>query len=108
MDFLAFVERRLIPAWVSRESASLGAESLVSIWAHASQDTSRVGSASVGVDNMRGAPFAMRTFAIVQFRRFRDCGRADRCLHPLGGGGFMKFVVFVDVKLVVLVLGNLL
>ena len=49
--------------------------------------------AGVGVISMRGAPLALPTFATAQFRRFFDCGRAVRCLLPLGFGKFMHLVV---------------
>ena len=42
---------------------------------------------------MRGAPVALPTFATAQFRSFFDCGRAVRCLLPLGAGRFMHLVV---------------
>ena len=35
----------------------------------------------------------MPTFATAQFQRFFDCGRAIRCLLPLGSGRFMHLVV---------------
>ena len=36
---------------------------------------------------------SLPTFATAQFRRFFDCGRAVRCLLPLGAGRFMHLVV---------------
>ena len=43
---------------------------------------------------MRVAPVAPPTFATAQFRRFLfDCGRAVRCLLPMGLGRFMHLVV---------------
>ena len=56
-----------------------------SVWAPASQDSSHVGNAGVGVVSMRGAP--------AQFKRFFDCGRAVKCMLPLGLGRFMHLVV---------------
>ena len=41
-----------------------------------------------------GAPLALPTFATVQFGSFFDCGRAVRCMLPLGFGRFMHLVVF--------------
>ena len=35
----------------------------------------------------------MPTYATAQFKRFFDCGRAVRCLLPLGGGRSMHLVV---------------
>ena len=64
-----------------------------SIWAPACQDSSHVGNAGVGVISMRGASIALPTFATAQFQRFFDCGRAVRCMLPLGLGGFMHLVV---------------
>ena len=81
VDFLAVVEHRLIPVRVA------------SIRAPACQDSSHVGNAGVGVISMRGALVALPTFATAQFERFFDCGRAVRCLLPLGGGIFMHLVV---------------
>ena len=33
------------------------------------------------------------SFATVQFRRFLECGRAVRCLLPIGGGRFIHLLV---------------
>ena len=71
----------------------LGKMGLASIWAPACQDSSHVGHAGVGVVSMRGAPVALPTFATAQFKRFFDCGRAVRCLLPLGAGRIMHVVV---------------
>ena len=43
---------------------------------------------------MRGAPLALPTFATAQFKSFFDCGRAVRCLLPLGAGRFMHVFNF--------------
>ena len=93
VDLLAVVEHRLIPARVRSEWARLRSKGVASIWAPASQDSSHVGNAGVGVISMRGAPVALPTFATAQFKRFFDCGRAVRCLLPLGAGRFMHSVV---------------
>ena len=37
--------------------------------------------------------FPLPSFATAQFKRFFDCGRAVRCLLPLGAGRFMHLVV---------------
>ena len=66
---------------------------LASIWAPACQDSSHVGNAGVRVVTMRGAPLALPTFATAQLKRFFDCGRAVRCMLPLGLGRFMYLVV---------------
>ena len=92
VDFLV-VEHRLILARVRSEWSGLRGKGLSSIWAPASQDSSHVGNAGVGVVSMRGAPLALSTFAAAQFRRFFDCGRAVRCLVPLGFGRFMHLFV---------------
>ena len=47
----------------------------------------------VGVVSLKGAPLALPTFATAQFQRFFDCGRAVRCLLPLGSGRFLNLVV---------------
>ena len=93
VDFLAVVEHRLIPARVRSEWSRLRSKGLSSIWAPASQDSSHVGNAGVGVVSMRGAPLAPPTFATAQFQRFFDCGRAVRCVLPLGLGRFMHLAV---------------
>ena len=66
---------------------------VASIWAPASQDSSHVGNAGVGVVSLRGAPLSLPTSATAQFKRFFDCGRAVRCMLPLGAGRFMHLVV---------------
>ena len=70
VDFLAFVEHRLIPARVRGEWARLRRKGLATVWALASQDTSHVGHAGVGVVSLRGAPVSLPTFATAQFKRF--------------------------------------
>ena len=63
VDFLAVVEHRLIPARVRSEWARLKAKGLASIWAPASQVSSHVGNAGVGVISLSGAPISLPTFA---------------------------------------------
>ena len=73
----------------------LGSKGLSSIWAPASQESSHVGNAGVGVVSLRGAPLALPSFATVQFKSFFDCGRAVRCMFPLAAGRLMHlFVVY--------------
>ena len=93
VDFLAVVEHRLIPARVRSEWARLKGKGVASLWAFASQDSSHVGNAGVGVVSMKGAPLALPTFATAQFERFFGCGRAVRCMLPLGFGRFKHMVV---------------
>ena len=97
VDFLAVVEHRLIPARVRSEWSRLRKKDLASVWSPASQVSSHVGNAGVGVVSLRGAPFSLPTFATAQFRRFFDSGRAVRCMVrcmvPLGFGRFMHLVV---------------
>ena len=71
----------------------LGRKGLASIWDRASQDSSHVGNAGVGVVSMKGAPLALPSFATAQFKRFFDFGRAVRCMLPLGSGRFVHSVV---------------
>ena len=93
VDFLAVVEHRLILAWVRSEWARLKSKGPASIWAPASQDSSHVGNAGVGVICMRGAPVSLSIFATAHIKRFFDGGGAVRCLLPLGAGRFMHLVV---------------
>ena len=62
-------------------------------WAPASQDSSHVGNAGVGVVSLRGAPLDLPTFATAELKSFFDCGRAVRCLLPLAAGRFMHLFV---------------
>ena len=60
----------------------------------ASKDASHVGHAGVGVVSLRGAPHSLPSIATFQFQRFFfDCGRAVRCVLPLGGGRVVHLVV---------------
>ena len=93
VDFLAVVEHRLIPAQVRSEWARLRGKGLATIWEPASQDTSHVGNAGVGVIIMRSAPVSLPTSATAQFRRFFDYGRATRCMLPLSAGRCVHLVV---------------
>ena len=93
VDFLAVAEHRLIPARVRSEWSRLKGKGLSSIWAPASQDSSHVGHAGVGVVSLRGAPLALPTLITAQFKSFFDCGRAVRCLLPLASGRFLHLCV---------------
>ena len=93
VDFLAVAEHRLSPARVRREWSRLRGKGISSIWAPASQDSSHVGNAGVGVISLRGAPLALPTFATAQFKRFFNYGRAVRCLLPLASGRFLHLCV---------------
>ena len=107
--FLLFAEHRLIPARVRSEWSRLRGKGLSSILAPASQDSSHVGNAGVGVVSLRGAPFALPTFATAQFKSFFDCGRAVRCLLPLGAGRFMHLCLFfMVIRVLMLMLSSLL
>ena len=75
------------------EWARLRRKGLATVWAPASQDTSHVGDAGVGVSSMRGASVALPNFATAHFKRFFDCGRAVRCMLPLECGRFLHLVV---------------
>ena len=93
VDYFAVVEHPLIPARARSEWSRLKAKGLASIRSPASQDSSHVGNAGVGVVCMRGALVALPSFATALFRRVFDCGRAVRFLpslwwravHALGG-----------------------
>ena len=93
IDFLTVVEHGLIPARVRSEWARLKSKGVASFWAPASQGSSHVGNVGVGVVSLRGATLSLPTFATVQFKKFFDCGRAVRCMLPLGVGRFMHLVV---------------
>ena len=69
VDFLAVVEHRLIPARVRGEWSRLRRKDLASIWSPASQDSSHVGNAGVGVVSLRGAHLSLPTFATAQFKK---------------------------------------
>ena len=83
----------MIPARVRSEWSRLKGKGLSSIWAPASQVSSHVGNAGVGVVSLRGAPLALPTFATAQFKSFSDCGRAVRCLLPLASVRFLHLCV---------------
>ena len=87
------VEHRLIPARVRGEWSRLRRGAVSSIWAPACQETSHVGNAGVGVVSLRGAHLSLPSFATAQFQRFFDCGRAFRCLLPLGRSRFLNLVM---------------
>ena len=68
VDFLAVVEHRLIPARVRSEWSRLRKKDLASIWSPASQASSHVGSAGVGVISLRGAPFLFPPLPLLSLR----------------------------------------
>ena len=83
----------MIPARVRSEWSRLRVRDFLLFWAPASQDSSHVGNAGVGVVSLRGAPLALPTFATAQFKSFFDSGRAVWYLLPLGAGRFMHLFV---------------
>ena len=70
VDFIAVVEHGLIHALLRSEWARLRAKGCASVWAPASQESSHVGHAGVGIVSMKGAPVSLPTFATAQFKRF--------------------------------------
>ena len=93
VDFIAVVERGLIPAQMRGEWARLRAKGSASVWAPASQESSHVGHAGVGVVSMRSAPLSLPTPATAQFKQLFDCGRALRGMLPVASGRFLHLVV---------------
>ena len=81
VDFLAVAKHRLIPARVRSEWSRLRRKGFSYVLAPASQDSSHVGNAGVGVVSLRGSPLALPTFAIPQFKSFFDCGCAPSCVR---------------------------
>ena len=92
-DFLCVTEHRLVSARARSEWRRLRDRSIPSFWSPASQESSVVGNAGVGVLSLKGAPLALPTFATPGFERFFGLGRAVRCLVPLGCRRFMHLVV---------------
>ena len=92
-DFLAVSEHRLIPARIRGVWAELRRKGIHSVWFPASQESSQVGHAGVGIVRLKGAPVAMPTFATAAFRSFFNLGRLVRSVLPLGGGRLMHLVV---------------
>ena len=68
VDFVAVVERRLIPARVRSGWARLRGKGLGTISAPASQESFHVGNAGVGVISMKGAPLSLPTFSTAQLK----------------------------------------
>ena len=92
-DFLCVTEHRLVSARARSEWRRLRDKRISSIWSPASQESSVVGNAGVGVISLKGAPLALPTFATPGFERFFGLGRAVLCLVPLGCRRFMHLVV---------------
>ena len=67
VDFLAVVEHRLIPARVRSEWSRLRKKDLASIWSPASQVSSHVGNAGVGVISLRVPPFLFPPLLLLSF-----------------------------------------
>ena len=88
VDFLAVVGHWLILALVRSEWLGFG----VRDWLLSGHLPVRIPPMLVmlvwGVISMRVALVALPTFAIAQFKRFFDCGRAVRCMLPLRAGRF--------------------
>ena len=75
------------------EWARLRGKVLATIWAPASQDSSHVGNAGIGVLSLRDAPVAMPTFATAQFKFFLSVVVPLGVSFPLVVVGFMHLVV---------------
>ena len=91
--FLAVTEHRLIPARVRSEWARLEVLGvLASVWSPASQDSSHVGNAGVGVVSLKGAPLALPACATAQFRAFFGRGRVVRLHFASWYWSFYAFV----------------
>ena len=88
VDFVAVVEHKLIPARVRSEWARLRWKGLATVWAPASQNTSHVGHAGVGVLSLSGAPVSLPTFATAQFERFLIVVELLSVCCPWGVVGF--------------------
>ena len=83
----------MIPARVRGEWARLRKKGLASVWAPASQDTSHVGHAGVGVISLGVLQSLYLPLQLRNLSVFFDCGRAVRCMLPLGCGRFLHLVV---------------
>ena len=55
----------------------------------------------------RGHPCLIVGDATALFQRFFDCGRAFRCLLPLGGGRFMHLWCFMGFRVLIVILSSL-
>ena len=93
VDFLCVTEHRLVSAGARSEWKRLRSRIFSSIWSPASQESSAVGNAGVGVFSLRGAPLALPSFATPGFERFFGFGRAVRCLVLFGCSRLMHLVV---------------
>ena len=91
----------MILARVRSEWARLRSRKIASIWASASQEASHVGHAGVGVVSLRGAPLSLPSWS------FFDCGRAVRCVLPLGGGRIMHLFVLYGYQGLIEILSSL-
>ena len=88
VDFMAVAEQRLILARVRDEWSWLRDRGTASVCLPASQDSSHVGNAGIGVVSLRGAPLSMPTFATAGFRNLYKLGRVVfdvNCLWGLTG-----------------------
>ena len=90
LDFLAITEHRLIPARVRSEWVRLKSKGLASTWAPASQDSSHVGNAGVGVVCFEGCLliFAYLCYCPVQevlwIRVLVRIAMTNLCLESVG------------------------
>ena len=75
VDFMAVVEHRLVPARVRSEWSRLRMKGIGSVWAPASQESSHVGHAGVGVVSLKGALLSLPTVSTAAFRTFFLVGR---------------------------------
>ena len=72
VDFLGVTEHRLIPARVRNVWSRLRGKGMHSFWAPASQESSHVGNAGVGVVSLKDAPLAMPRFGAYYLLGLRD------------------------------------
>ena len=81
---------------------------LSSIWAPASQVSSHVGNAGVGVVSLRGAPLALPSIATAQFNLFSTVVVLCGVCFLLRLVGFCTFLFFMVSRVLMLILSSLL
>ena len=104
LDFLAIFEHRLIPARVRSEWARLKSKEVASLWAPASQDSTHVGNAGVGVFSVSGALVSFLLLLLPSSRGSLTAGGRSgvRCRWVLVGLCIWLFCMVTRVLMLIL------
>ena len=108
VDFLAVAEHRLIPARVRSEWSRLKGKGISSVWAPASQASSHVGNAGVGVVSLRGVHLLCLLLILLSLSLSLTAGVLCGVCSLLPLVGFCTCLFFMVIRVLILMPSSLL